>query len=458
MEKHIYIKELHEILNGREQRQALRLKLSESGNSSVSLNLNIPGFPKNTNYYLSFFEAVSLELKNWLTANQYHIQDEFRLENEAGVFLLFEICGSEIDAHKLKLTTEIFEENHILARFIDVDVCDNRANLISSGKLKKCFYCGEFSAIDCMKNQRHSIEILRDFQQSKITNYLQQKQKVELSHKISALALRSVLYEICLTPKPGLVDFNGSGIHKDMDFNLFMDSTSVISGYFESLFRRGYEFSGEDFSLALPQIRFIGLQMEKAMFLKTKGVNSQKGIIFLMGISLFCVGFSYKKNEKYIEIDFINSIKSICKNLVKNEFKVNTRENKTHGEKCFEKYGIAGVRQEAEEGLPTIFQYSLPLLKKENNLDQISLTKTLLILMAKLYDTNILYRSNMSILLDLQSLSANTLHNFSKQNYQKLLDFCLENKLSPGGAADLLSITIFLYLLEKEDKNLPDLN
>ncbi len=70
--------------------------------------------------------------------------------------------------------------------------------------------------------------------------------------------------------------------------------------------------------------------------------------------------------------------------------------------------------------------------------------------MSELNDTNILYRSNLEILQTLQQLCKTAIENFSDEKYNEIIDFCAEKKISPGGAADLLSITLFIYLLKNE--------
>lgn len=369
------------------------------------------------------------------------------LKNAAGDFLLFTLKNKKTDVFKLKEITENYEESHILGRFIDVDVCDPYKGLISSGKLKKCFYCVDFSALDCAHNKRHSLQDLRDFQKNKMELYVNEIRNKELAKNISSAALRAILYEISLSPKPGLVDFYSNGIHKDMDFNLFIDSSAVLSNYFSDLFEAGFHFKSTDYSKALPIIRTIGLQMEAAMFLQTNGVNTQKGIIFLMGISLFTAGLIYKTKDRFNSKDFVFYVKNIGKDLSKNELHESDNILKTHGELCFRDFNTGGIRSEVENGFPSVFGLALPILAK-SKINKVSLSKSLLAIMAELDDTTVLYRSNRIVLQELQLLSKECLDDFSDKSYQKIIDFCMKNKISPGGAADLLSISIFVYLLK----------
>lgn len=442
---------LQEILSAREERSLLRQEANTDGHAAVSMNLNIPGIPKTGSLYTLFFEKCKDQLKNWLLANRIFIDEEKEttINHAAGDFYIVPLKSNHSNTSKLKQITEQFEHDHALGRFIDVDVAGENGILFSSGKSKLCFYCHAHPAIECIQSKRHTVETLRDFQQNEIRIYLRNERLKRLSDQISSMAIRSILYELSLTPKPGLVDTCSSGIHTDMDFRTFIDSTSVISAFFAELFRKGSECKTEDLTHSLPVVRNIGLAMEREMFRQTKGINTQKGIIFLMGISLFSAGYLFNENDSFNQDKFIETIKVLCSNLVETEF-VNHKDNLTHGEICHKKYHTGGIRYEAENGFPTIFQHSLTVLEQENNTGNKALYKTLLSIMAVLTDTNILFRSDLQTLESLQEMSKKVLVDFSMEAYSEIIDFCMLNKISPGGSADLLSMTIFIFLMKTE--------
>ena len=58
---------------------------------------------------------------------------------------------------------------------------------------------------------------------------MQTKEKLA---SLSYLAVKSLLYELNLTPKPGLVDCHNNGAHNDMDFYTFLDSILSLSPFF----------------------------------------------------------------------------------------------------------------------------------------------------------------------------------------------------------------------------------
>jgi len=446
---------LNKILEARENRAFLRKKIAQKGKISLSLSLNIPGYPKFDEKINSFFKIIISEIEIYLNANRVFLKLFEKNIDEAGNFVIYELINNNLSSLEIKNLTEKFEENHQAGRIIDVDITDSSGMNISSGKTKKCIVCN-LPAIICMKEQNHDYSELRNIIFEKINDYLSSVRKEKIINKITETAIKSLLYEVSLTPKPGLVDFEKNGSHSDMNFFTFLNSTAALSPYFRNLAEKGYTFLS-DFSEALPEIRKIGLQMEKSMFLATNNVNTQKGLIFLMGLSVFATAKLLSENDNFNYEDFQVIVKSICKNITHNEL-YNNSLNSTHGEKVFAEFGekAGGARLEVELGFPTVFNYSLPVLEKyakksffetkENT--NIALQKTLISLISKNNDTNILYRKGKKTLENLKLLAQKVLSDEIK--YNELEYFCKNENISPGGSADLLAITVFLYFLRNE--------
>ncbi len=456
---------INDILEAREKRASIRQKLIQHGHASVSLSLNIPGYPKSNPDIAAFFISIRNQLFNYFEANQigFSKEQENTFLDEAGHFCLLQLKETSSPIIEIKKICEAFEEVHPLGRLIDVDVADAEGHYISSNKMKKCFLCNDYSAIECMHAKRHSYEELRSFIQNKIQVYLNQKREEEVCKTLSSFALRAILYEISLTPKPGLVDTLNSGIHQDMDYFSFIDSSAEIAPFFNDLAKAGYQFN-DDYAKVLPLIRSIGLKMEEQMFSATYQVNTQKGIIFLMGIALFVSAHLLSKSKPFKLVDFQKLSKLISKNIL-SEFKQNHKES-THGIKCAEQYGFeigGGARFEVFNGFETVINHGLPHLHKMGEAGDISknrhdaLTAALLSLMAHNNDTNILYRSDLETLQKFKQLAMDTfVHLNSKgfNNYYKVLNkFCHEKEVSPGGAADLLAVSTFIYFTHNKFNN-----
>lgn len=448
---------LNEILNAREKRYELRKEISQQKKATISLSLNIAGFPKTNDDTKVFFKTLLSELTIYLKANRYFFNDKSNnITDKAGHFFIQSISETNIDLIKLKQITEEFETNHTLGRLIDVDIFDENQLAVSSHKQKKCLLCDN-SAYVCMREQNHSHEEIRKYTFEKISEYNANLQNKIVVEKLTELSIKSILYEVSLSPKPGLVDFNNSGAHSDMNFFTFLNSVSAISTSWTNFALLGLNFKTE-FTKALAQIRQIGLDAEQKMFNSTSNINTHKGLIFLMGLSVFSSAYTLKSNNYIFDKQiFQNVVKSVSKDLIKNELKNLDNETKTHGEKTFKKFGIkgAGARAQAENGFPVIFEIIIPYLNKINlNIKKDSkekieeiLQNCLLKIIANIDDSNVLFRNEKEA-ENLKKLSHDVLNN--KATYKQLCNFCVNNNISPGGAADLLAISIFIFLIQKE--------
>ena len=129
----------------------------------------------------------------------------------------------------------------------------------------------------------------------------------------------------------------------------------------------------------------------------------------------------------------------------------------TISENLYFHHGITGIRGEIESGLPTITFNGYPALvdalsKKDFSINDAFL-HTLLVILSHSEDSNIVWRGSVEKLSHVQVLARDVLDkgSFSTERgrvaYQYLCEYCKEFNLSPGGSADLLAITISIYIL-----------
>jgi len=211
----------------------------------------------------------------------------------------------------------------------------------------------------------------------------------------------------------------------------------------------GSSFDNEDCSKALPLIRKIGLQMETAMFEATGNVNTQKGIIFLLGLSLFTCGKLFGEQKAFDPERFRNIVRNICMDLVGKELGHPDRPVISHGEEIFLKHRFGGARGEAESGFQTVFEQTWPILAEAGELDDILLIRCLLAIASVNQDTNILYRKGIEVLAEFQRLCRTALNDFNEANYREVIAYCDKERISPGGSADLLAVSIFIWSVYK---------
>ena len=405
---------LEKVLEAREKRAEKRQSMADMKKTSISLSFNIPGYPKSDEQINTAFLAVKKDLINHLIACRikYSLDDSQCIIDEAGDFFIMPILSNDISARDIKNMMEDFERDHTLSRLIDVDIFDADAKPVSSGKEKKCMMCSN-PAIVCMREQTHSMEQIRAFISIMITEHLKAERREKISQLLTRYATKSLLFEVSLTPKPGLVDRYSQGSHTDMDFFSFISSSSALSFYWKDIADIAYSWDGQEKDYTLTALRKIGIKMEEAMLHSTGNINTQKGAIFIMGFTVFACAYLLNK-EISLDDEMIQSVITyLNKDIVKKEL-LSSESNNSNGEKVFFKYGSklgGGIRQEMEEGLPIIFEHSLPFLNsisKEDDTERWwndSLKDVLMLIISKNDDTNILHRSNSDILAQTKELA-----------------------------------------------------
>lgn len=174
------------------------------------------------------------------------------------------------------------------------------------------------------------------------------------------------------------------------------------------------------------------------MFFATGGIYTHKGANFIFGIILSAITYGNYPNLN----NLIILIKQMTCGLVKNELE-NLRDFKTFGEIMYRDYSITGIRGEVEQGLPLVTKISLPIMFEPFSLE-INMKKALLALLSSNDDTNMLKRVDISGLQLEKKLASQEFESLDVHlNYMN--DTFIKLNLNPGGSADLLAVTHFLY-------------
>ena len=282
--------------------------------------------------------------------------------------------------------------------------------------------------------------------------------------RIGALAVEALLYEVAATPKPGLVDRNNAGAHADMDFFTFMSSAAALRGYFDTCAEIGIKAFRQTKPVFLPDLQKVGLKAEADMFAMTGGVNTHKGMIFSLGILAACFGYLTSQGKAVSAQDVCQAAGVLCKGLCAaayHNLQDKPEQQLTKGEKMYRRYGVTGVRGEAEAGFPSLCRLSLPHYRKcraANMSINDSLVDTLLVLLTDTHDTNILGRHDWQKLQRVQSLARDALHlggmrtEAGRRTVLAMDETFIKEWISPGGAADLLAATHFLYACEQNNR------
>lgn len=275
--------------------------------------------------------------------------------------------------------------------------------------------------------------------------------------KVGQYLTQAILLEVSTHPKPGLVTRLSNGAHKDMSIFTFMMSSAVLSKAFNDLQDIGQAHRGTLAELFC-KLRSYGVGAEAELLRVTKGVNTQRGILFAGGIVSAVSG--YAMNMGLSRDALLPMIKEMAAGLVARELKNIDHAAMTAGEKLYYKYGITGIRGEVENGFPSVVNYGLPAL--EDAFDQgatinDALVHALISLMTVVEDSNVIWRTDYDTLLEVQRIAKNILSLgsvFTEKGRMAIAEterYFLQRRISPGGSADLLSVTITLYLLEHKE-------
>ena len=253
--------------------------------------------------------------------------------------------------------------------------------------------------------------------------------KSTIPYLVADLAERALRLELDTTPKPGLVDRRDNGAHKDMDYALMSKSISALRPY---LTRLAVE-SAKDIDPA--KIKEIGIEAEKAMLKATGGVNTHKGALFCIGLSVAAASNLASATGSVQVYSFKELVSRVASEI--------PSARGTHGAEAKRSFKAVGALESARAAYPELFTDWLPYYRSLEG-DPFRCHKTLLHIMTTLDDTNILHRRGAEGLAHAEAEAARLLEDFSESGLSSLnKDFIREN-ISPGGSADMLSLTIFI--------------
>lgn len=272
----------------------------------------------------------------------------------------------------------------------------------------------------------------------------------EIAAQVDRLALSALQDEVSLELKPGLVCPSSRGSHQDMDYALFLTSIDAMQGYYAELFALGFQ------QRPFQQLQQAGLHCEQRMMQATRQVNTHKGAIFNLGFASAGLGQCVRQG---LTINAANICGQIMTQWQLDLLNKLDRNPMSHGQQMKQKYGISGAIEQVAYGFEIIQQAALPCFEsalRASGCRSKASIQTLLTLISRLPDTNIVWRGGMSALFIVQEMAQKFLDDggvFQPQwtaKLQQINQYFTEHRLSPGGSADLLGITLFFHKVEHE--------
>ena len=230
---------------------------------------------------------------------------------------------------------------------------------------------------------------------------------------LAELAERALRMELDTPLKPGLVGPDSKGAHKDMDYDVMRKGIAAIRPFFPRM----------AMAATPEELRQLGIDAEAAMLVATGGVNTHRGAIFALGLALYPQPIA----ETAARLD--------------------------NGSSKRREAGIRGAMQMAKEGYKELFEDWLPYYASVKA-DAYGLQKTLLRIMATLDDTCVIHRAGYARAQEIKAEARAMAGHFDEDggpstgsgtaSLESMCERYAAEGISPGGAADMLALTIFI--------------
>ena len=233
---------------------------------------------------------------------------------------------------------------------------------------------------------------------------------------LADLAERTLRMELDTPMKPGLVGPDSVGAHRDMDYDVMQKGIAAIRPFFP---RMALAETPEE-------LRQLGIDAEAAMLAATGGVNTHRGAIFALGLALYRQPIA----ETAALLD--------------------------NGSSKRREAGIRGAMQMAKDGYKELFEDWLPYYRA-CHFERSREICTLLRIMATLDDTCVIHRVGYERAKQVKAEAEGLLKEIPGQagndevvmadligHLKGMCERYAAEGISPGGAADMLALTIFM--------------
>ena len=254
---------------------------------------------------------------------------------------------------------------------------------------------------------------------------------------LAHLAHRALLLELDTSLKPGLVGPDSNGAHTDMDHALMHRAIGALRPYWSRM----------AVCTSVPHLQMLGIEAERTMRSATDGVNTHRGAIFAIGLTLSALGrfLQLSENEHITHLSLAQNAQGKMDNSqIINILKKTARDMEDSGVQ--HRSGVKSAREMAEGGYEELFADWLPFYRQAMTAvpAETARQKTLLRIMSTLDDTCVIKRAGAQRAQEVKTEAAALLQNFTEEELKNLCSCYAAEGISPGGAADMLSLTIFI--------------
>ena len=254
---------------------------------------------------------------------------------------------------------------------------------------------------------------------------------------LAALAERALRMELDTPLKPGLVCPESNGAHKDMDYGTMLKGIAAIRPFFPRMAVAGTP----------EELKQLGIDAESAMLAATGGVNTHRGAIFALGLALNAahaafISASAEAREMQLA-DTQQVIQNACRENAASILRNSLTDNDFH-------FTLIGAKRIALTGYQQLFEDWLPFYRRlpvaAGNEGKVQ--ALLLHIMSTLDDTCIIKRVGKERAEQVKGEASKALDSFASLRMTDVLSIMCKQfeaeGISPGGAADMVALTIFI--------------
>lgn len=403
------------LLKTREERARFQNELQEKYQKTlIVIKANYPGTNKNNCDTTFITTKAFLALKKLVRLEKYFVQSTVE-----GVIYYLVVTEAILTAKHKAIS---LENKKAWGRLLDIDVYANGQSItrtqLNYGR-RSCFLCKE-QAVICARSNTHSLQEIKAYFSKSVNELIFFQDRKEMFFNLTIYGLINELN------KPygfGCVGIADRGSHFDMDIYTFLASIDVLSEGFVDIVKIN--------TASFEQLRAFGLQLEDKMFAATKGVNTYKGVIFIL--SLIYASIINASNYQNITLE----IKKLTSNILQ-DFSQN---NISNGLKIYYQHQIEGIRGAAHKGFPLFFNVFQPYFAKEKDI-----MKLYLMIISKVDDTTIIKRTSLMKLRYIQKKAGELIS--TPEKWEQFNADCKKANISCGGSADTLAVVLILNLVK----------
>jgi triphosphoribosyl-dephospho-CoA synthase len=206
-------------------------------------------------------------------------------------------------------------------------------------------------------------------------------------------------------------------------------------------------------------LRAIGLRAESAMLAATGGVNTHRGAIFGLGLLCAAAGTVAELSAESAAVAPIRLGQVVVRRWAA-DIQRGPIPLFSHGAAALRRYGAGGARAEAAGGFRSVYEVGWPALRQGRSLQPDDAgappVQACFALIAAVHDTNLLHRGGADGMRYAVEAAASFLLEGGvgapdwRARATELHSAFVSRRLSPGGCADLLAMTLFVDALERK--------